>query len=145
MKVVKKVVALWLCLIFVSSGLQGLVLCVSSHGGIGFKMEEDSTCGKPCTQSHEDHHDQDDARSILQSEAEQCCYKCAHIPLSGTELPDCVARQVKITKVSKERVVTCVNVALPSYSSQSIASAFASSYLVQGIASRPDRTVVLRI
>jgi len=145
MKALRTVVALWMCLIFASSGLSGLVLCIDSHGGICLKMEEaDGACEKPSTHGDENHQDHDDqSRSSLDDG--ECCYICVNIPLSGDRIPECTVSKVKVTKISKARVAACLNGAFLSYIGQSTASALCSSRPVLGTAARPDRTVVLRI
>jgi len=137
MKVVRSVMALWMCLIFVSSGLQGLVFCVAADGHACLKFEEGRRCGKPCAQSHEDHQE----RGVSRQADERCCRKCVDIPVSGARIPEFTVRQAKVIEISRALATSCLNTVILSYSSEPVAAAVGSFRLVP----RPAGTVVLRI
>ncbi len=144
MKVVKTVLSFWMCLIFLSSGLSGLTICITPDGHICLKLAGSNTPSEPCSQSHEVCQDRDD-QGMSHPTAERCCYKCVDMPLPGAKIPECTVQQPEVTKISKVRLATCLNVALLSYSHLSATSAFGYSRNLQGAATRSDRTVVLRI
>jgi len=145
MKVVRTVLALWICMAFALSGVQGVVLCIEECLRISLAHEqEDGGCADNRSGNHEDHQDRE-TLSVSRSAAERCCYKCVDIPLSGGRIPECTVQRAKVTKISKVRAATCLNVALLSHSNPSTASSFGSSRPVLGSPTLSDRTVVLRI
>lgn len=133
-------------MVFALSGLQGAVLCIEDGRRISLDfVGEDGGCdGATRSQASEDDQESE-VLSIARAEAEECCHICVDIPLPGGKTPECTVRQLKVTNISKGRFVTYLSVAALSCPNQFAASVLCSSCPVHGTATRPDRTVVLRI
>ena len=144
MTIVRTFVSLCLCLLFLSSGLQGFVLCVDTHhGGMDVHLEADGGSHKTSTRNDSGQQDDGDGSNLLLSN-ENCCYDCFDIPLFGQIIPDFTSRQAKGTQISEDQVLAAFQE--PSLlACQAAASSLASLGPAMGAMSHLDRTVVLRI
>lgn len=144
MKLARTVLALWMCLIFLSSGLQSLTSCVAPDGHVCIKFKESGLSAKLCRSSHKDSHSCE-SQGISQPSSERCCYKCVDIPIAGSKIPDCTVCQLNVTEISKARMAARLNGTSLLCSRRLAATAFGSSRPMLRTMACPDRTVVLRI
>jgi hypothetical protein len=143
MTIVRTFVSLWLCLVFLSSGLQGFVLCVDTHhGGIDVNLELDGGSHKASMGNDAGQQDDDGHNLFLSNE--NCCYDCLDIPLFGQIIPDFTSRQAKGTKISEAQVLAAFQEPCL-LAGQAAASSLASLGPAMGSMSHLERTVVLRI
>ena len=141
MKTVKTVLAVLICLTFVSSGLHGFGFCGVPDEHLFLKAGQNDAHNGHCSHGHEHRPPEREQSSSLCND-NNCCYQCNDIPFHGTGIPECTERKAKI---SNERLEIGLNTAPLLFSIHHSASAFKFPYSASGTETRPDRTVVLRI
>jgi len=107
MKTVKTVLAVLICLTFVSSGLHGFGFCSVLDDHTCLKAEKQDTASGHCSHSHEHRPSEKEQSSSLCND-DKCCYQCNDIPFHGTGIPECAERKAKI---SNERLEIGLNTA----------------------------------
>ena len=133
MKIARTMLAWCLCLMFVSSGLQGVVLCISSDGSVDVKLGE-ATVKEHCAEGHTD----DRAVAL----AESCSHACVDIAISGVTISE-----FTLSKETFSR--DCTSACMIFDSTDCILAVLecdsAPPYRVSYMTTSPDRTIVLRI
>jgi hypothetical protein len=123
---------------FVSSGLQGIVLCISSDGNVDIKLG-DATVEQHCSEGHDaGHHTGDTAAAALDG----CAHSCVDIAISCAMISEFALSKDAFTK---DFTSTCVSFENARWAPQILQCDSVSPYRIPSMTASPDRTVVFRI